>query len=424
MDLNSHLKVSLFIKWAAALLIMLFSMPGTCLSARTDAVSQVLVIEAYSDRHDYHDAIASVALPDDVNIRQPLVLIDNETGSTIPHQIETLPDGNSNLIWFIVVGHLPAQTARRFTLYHDNPVTSRNLKLETDHASVRLKKNGHTILQYNHAHIVPPAGIDPHFTRSGYIHPVYSPSGLLVTEDFPESHRHHKGVWFPWTHTKFQGRILDFWNLAKEEATVQFAGFKNMFAGSVFIGFKALHEFIDLTQSDGVPVLNETWDVRAWNTDNAFTLWDLTSTQYTATNDPIELLEYRYGGLGFRGPATWEDENHIVLTSEGHTKADGNAQRARWVAQSGEIVDGRPATVIIMSHPENYRFPEPIRIWDTGGSFFNYSPIQLGSWRLDAGGKYAFRYRFLVYDGEIDRDFAERMWQQFASPLPTRIISD
>jgi len=74
--------------------------------------------------------------------------------------------------------------------------------------------------------------------------------------------------------------------------------------------------------------------------------------------------------------------------------------------------------------PENYSHPEPIRIWESGGSFFNYAPVQLGERVLKPGKTYPFRYRFIVHDGDIDPDLAERMWQQYAHPVTTRIVHD
>ena len=415
--------MNLLIKKSILLLVLL--LPETnSRSVVTLSDTPTLLIEVNSNDNDYQDAVAFVSLPDYINVRQPFTLIDTHSERAIPFQISENSAQSTNELWFIVNDYLPSDSIRHYALYPGNPVESRSMLLESDGSAVRLKKNGHLILQYNHAHVTPPAGIKSVFTRSGYIHPVYSPSGLLVTEDFPDNHRHHKGVWFPWTQTEYMGQVIDFWNLGKKEGTVQFAGFNTIHSGSVFVGFSASHEHVRFDEYHVEPVLLETWDVRAWNTSEAYHMWDLNSYQRTASESPLKLLEYRYGGLGFRGSRYWSDDNHIILTSEGHTKENGNGQPARWVAQSGEIVNGQTATVIIMSHPENYSHPEPIRIWESGGSFFNYAPVQLGERVLEPDTVYPFRYRFIVHDGDIDPDLAERMWQQYANPIVTRIVPD
>ena len=400
---------------------------ASCLKGQSNRIAEIKVS---AKNQAYQNALVMVEIPQQYIAWRPLQLIDAETGTPVPLQIENSDDGKNRRLWFFIDKEVPALAVRRYELHYGTPVNAPEITLMVDQGGVRFIKEGSMMFKYNHAHVEPPAGVDPEFIRSGYIHPVYSPSGLLVTEDFPSDHEHHKGVWLPWTKTEFEGRQIDFWNLGKGDGTVQFAGFERFDSGPVFSGFKSRHEFVDLTQPNGGKVaLNEYWDVRAWNSGEAYYLWDLTSTQWTATDSPLKLLEHRYGGLGFRGARQWENENHIILTSEGHTKEDGHEKRSRWIAHSGEIQDGRWATVVIMSHPENKRFPEPMRIWEMNrlasrpmGAFFSYSPVQLGDWTLEPENVYQFKYRFLIYDGKIDAERAEQMWNQFAYPIQAEIM--
>ena len=143
------------------------------------------------------------------------------------------------------------------------------------------------------------------------------------------------------------------------------------------------------------------------------------AAQRCATESPLLLEKYRYGGLGFRGPKEWKDANYDLLTSEGKTKADGHGTRGRWCAQSGKV-GGAPWTVTILCHPSNERFPEHMRIWESGGAFFSFSPVQAGDWTFRTGETHTFRYRFLVHEGPIDRDRAERAFAEFAEPPQVR----
>lgn len=43
-----------------------------------------------------------------------------------------------------------------------------------------------------------PLSIDGQFERSNYIHPLYGLDGEVLTEDFPEDHRHHRGIFWAW----------------------------------------------------------------------------------------------------------------------------------------------------------------------------------------------------------------------------------
>ncbi|MFP4171781.1 MAG: DUF6807 family protein, partial [Candidatus Hydrogenedentota bacterium] len=250
----------------------------------------------------------SVALPEEINAHRALHLaeIDGDEAHPVPAQVEPARNGDLPRLWFILDGTTEAGETREFELSYGLPAQGESVEVAFDGQSVFMSLGGQTIFHYNHQHVLPPEDVDPQYVRSGYIHPVYSPSGLLVTEDFPGDHYHHKGVWFPWTRTEFEGREIDFWNLGGGEGTVQFAGFETVASGPVFGRLLARHEHVDLTQDGGKTALDETWDVRAYNAggpDEGWWKWDLTATQECATDSPLELLEYHYGGLGFRGAA-------------------------------------------------------------------------------------------------------------------------
>ena len=142
-------------------------------------------------------------------------------------------------------------------------------------------------------------------------------------------------------------------------------------------------------------------------------IWDLTSTQTCVAKNPLHLKAYRYGGLGYRGPKEWKGDNYVVLSSEGKTKKDGHTTCSKWCAHSGSI-EGRWCTVVLMCHPKNERFPEPMRIWPSGGCFFNYTPIQKKGLDMNPGERHVFSYRFYIHQGKIDTTAAERVWRDFA----------
>lgn len=50
------------------------------------------------------------------------------------------------------------------------------------------------------------------YTRNNYLHPVYSFDGSIITEDFPEDHVHHRGIFWTW-HQVYKGeeRLADPW---------------------------------------------------------------------------------------------------------------------------------------------------------------------------------------------------------------------
>ena len=139
-----------------------------------------------------------------------------------------------------------------------------------------------------------------------------------------------------------------------------------------------------------------------------------------ATDNPVTLKEYRYGGLGWRATEKWHKDNSETITSEGKNRKESDGSLARWCIVQGEL-DENYASVLMMSFPTNYNHPEPLRIWpvdiyDRGDVFANFSPTKDKDWQLEPGKNYQLKYRFYVSDTKIAPEEAEKLWQQFAYP--------
>lgn len=290
--------------------------------------------------------------------------------------------------------------------------------------ALQLTNNGKKVLQYNFNTVYPPQGVDTVFKRSGFIHPLWSPDGHVLTRINPPDHWHHVGIWNPWTKVLFEDKEVDFWNLVKKQGTVRFSKFISKTEGPVYGGFKALQEhvvFEDTLMKKEKIALDEVWDIRVYNIGTKMWLWDFTSKLNCATPDPVVLKEYRYGGFGFRAAPDWDNQNSKVLTSEGKTRKDADASRARWCMIDGAMNDGGHTGVLFMDYPANYNFPEPMRVWPEnmngrGDVFFSFSPTRNMDWPLATDKNYVLKYRMLVYDGTISPEIAEKTWNSFAHP--------
>ena len=150
-------------------------------------------------------------------------------------------------------------------------------------------------------------------------------------------------------------------------------------------------------------------------TSRPYHVFDLTITQTCASDSPLELPKYHYGGLGFRGHKGWDGKaNATYLTSEGKDRSNGNETRGKWCHVSGKI-DGQTAGVAVLCHPDNFRFPQPMRL-HPDEPFFCYCPSQLGDWKIEPGKPYVARYRFVVMDAGPDAKEIERLWNDYANP--------
>jgi hypothetical protein len=351
------------------------------------------------------------------------------TGKTrreVPCQLEP---GIHPRLWWILSGTTQPGRMRSFELVRGDtlPPPARVTTLP-DGRGLTVLNRGRNVLRYNHASASVPPGVDPLFRRSGFIHPLWSPSGFELTRIQPPDHVHHYGIWNPWTRVRFEGRETDFWNLGDGKGTVRFAGYLSRTDGPVFGGFKVLQEHVDLSVKGAEKTaLDEVWDVRAWDTagmKGPCFLIDLTTTLSCAGRNPVELEAYRYGGgIGFRAAEAWTRENVVLFTSEGKTRKDADGSPARWCDASGPSAGGNGrAGILFMSHPSNRSHPEPMRVWPVdanagrGDLFFEFCPIRHREWMLTPGREYVLRYRLLVHEGGVPAGDCERAWRDFAFP--------
>lgn len=356
----------------------------------------------------------STPLPEGVDPSRPWKLVRARDGTEVPLQIDRT--GPPQAVW--IHRGIPG-TPEPYRLDPGTPSSSPSVEAaDVGGRHVLVSYRGRKILRYNHAPIDPPAGVDPVFTRSGYIHPVWTPDGRVLTHDFPAKHLHHHGIWFAWTSAEFQGRKSDFWNSKERQGRIECVKVEETFSGPVFGGFRARHRWLNLNGPGGPqPVLEEVWEVRVYAVGNLF-VFDLTSSQTCASEAPLRIRTYHYGGLGFRGSGEWEGKDGCAfLTSEGRRRQDGHATSARWCIMSGSLA-GRPASIAFLSHPSNFRFPQGMRI-HPDEPFFNWCPAQGGDFSIEPGAAYISRYRFVVSEAVLSAAAAEELWKAYAQPAVT-----
>jgi hypothetical protein len=354
-----------------------------------------------------------MTFPLPADIEQPVIVTDS-SGRKLSVQID-----DTGLASF-VIARQPANTALTFTLAREATAPRNTITTARDGPRLDVSAEGQLLFAYwAGPRPLPDPGIDPAYLRSGFIHPVMSPAGVELTDSYPKDHRHHHGIWSPWTKTEFQGRTPDFWNMGQKKAKVEAERLVRHWSGPVHGGFIARHQFIDLSAPSPIVALHETWEVKAYDLPDAprpARVFDLVITQTCATNDPLILPEYHYGGLGYRGPEAWNGKDRArFLTSEGITdRVAAHGTRARWCYIGGEV-DGRLAGTAILGHPDNFRAPQPMRI-HPNEPFFCYAPSQLGQWQISPGEPYVARYRFVAIDGAPDRELLEAYWAGYAQP--------
>ncbi len=290
--------------------------------------------------------------------------------------------------------------------------------VKTDTAYVFYDK-GKKVLAYNYVPARLPENADQAYSKSGYIHPFYSPAGKILTKIQPPDHLHHYGIWNAWTKTVLNNRPVDFWNIGNKSGRVDYAGTVSLIERDKFSSLKVIqnHAMVN-SGSNKETVLIESLEIKVYHkTENIF-IADYISTYKCVNKNGLMLEEYRYGGFVLRGNENWGPETVNMLTSEGKTQDNSDGERAKWclVTETGE----NPAGILILSHPENFNHPEPLRTWNlvsnNGKSniFVNFCPIKNTNWFLESNKKYVLQYRIISFDGSMDEKDAEFHWMKYS----------
>ena len=87
---------------------------------------------------------------------------------------------------------------------------SPGIQIEDNGKSFDFIYNDSLLLSYRYADMPVPEGVPQVYSRSGFVHPLRTLNGNILTQIQPPDHYHHYGLWHPWTHTEFKGEEIDF----------------------------------------------------------------------------------------------------------------------------------------------------------------------------------------------------------------------
>ncbi len=402
------------------------------------------------DAGPYHreNGIVEITLPTGLESGAPLALKNPATGRLLPLQRRT---GASAV--FVLDEPLAAGQKRTYQLVKPGKKQAETVKATDKNGVLTIAAGNKNVLNYQMDTRYPPPGNPDYYRRSGFIHPLYSPGGQVITDGFPEDHMHQHAIFFAYTNTTYRDSFTDFWNQQLEKAGVEFVELREKQSGPVFAGFTARHRH---SSRQFGPVLEEEWKVEVFeltrlrrtageeNRDSEsgrvgegatsgkgaagdFYVLDLQSTQKITGADTLFINQYHYGGLGIRGSAEWNMADSLrfsnpmqILTSEGlRDRVAANHSRPRWTAIYGQI-DGQTAGLAVLDHPDNFRHPQPIRMHPEM-PYFSLSPMVLGAYPLVSGETYRMKYRIVAFQGEPDPKRLEALWRDYAVPPTYRV---
>lgn len=235
-----------------------------------------------------------------------------------------------------------------------------------------------------------------------YLHPIVAPDGKgLVTEYRPSHHPHQTGIF--WGLKLVNGR--DFFMKWQGDYYRRVSARVGQQEGQQ-VKWQTVYDMLD---EKGNVVITETQNWSMQEPDGTYVL-DLEWRGEAKTD--VTMGKYYVGGLFVRMP--W----HPGISGEAvndlrQRNGQVEAQPARWT-DVGIQVDGRddPAHIVVFDHPKNKGFPTSWRV-DTQLGFGPSRQIQ-GDWKIGKDHTEVFRYRLVIYTGQLNPAEVTRAWEDFA----------
>ena len=190
------------------ILVLLASMA----KLRADELRLPIELTVTAGSRDRTDAIVEFALPKSSADSPVIRLVETTGGKTAP--VAPQVDRQTGRLWWIAEGMTAAGAQRTYRLEEGVAAKTPEVTIFDSERTVEARYGDKPLLRYNKAHIEPPPGVDLKYGRSAHLHPVWTLGGAVVTDELPPDHLHQSGIFLAYTKTAFEGRDVDFWNLA------------------------------------------------------------------------------------------------------------------------------------------------------------------------------------------------------------------
>jgi hypothetical protein len=298
-----------------------------------------------------------------------------------------------------------------------------DLRLIEQVNSISIRRGNKAVLVYNKQSPPVPAGMDPRYNRSGFLHPVASPSGRVVTATFPIDHPHQHGIFSAWVNTTFDGRKIDFWNLVGGTGRVVHEKVISTTDDARGIGFEV--DLLHRTEGDNpIDVLRERWKITLVSSSDDVNCFDIESTQTALTKIPLIVHKYHYGGMALRGPVAWLNEKQKstkvqadavsrFVNDHGSDRKKGNHEHAKWVSLTGKL-EGQAVSITVFCHRDNFRAPQAARLHPSK-PYFVFSPCVDGEFVIDKLNPHHNKYRYIVTDEPPDNACLNEQWNAWVA---------
>ncbi|MBM3891306.1 MAG: hypothetical protein FJ388_19510 [Verrucomicrobia bacterium] len=366
-----------------------------------------------------------VAVPVEVDVTQALgkqssaggwKLEEVGTKTALPCQVST--EQGRALLRFIVPTKASTEPAtRKFRLTKATRAAAPAFTLEdAEKKCLRLTEGEHPVLDYNYAMLLKD-GVAEKYRRACYVHPIYDLDGVVLSDDFPKDHYHHRGLCWTWPHVKTPDmeKPLDLWALVGMGQ--KFHRFLGQEVGPVCARFGVSAGWYVAERK----VVDETAWLTVYRADETGRAMDVELT-LEATKEPVTIggrEKKGYGGFTLRFAPR---EETVLWTPNGKLPKDADHDHFPWADLSAKLAGAKAVSgAAIFDHAQNLGFPNTWCLRHYGV----ISPTYPGEGRheIKLGQPLRLRYRVWIHRGDAQAGKVAAAYAAFARPPEVRVAS-
>ena len=258
---------------------------------------------------------------------------------------------------------------------------------------------------------------DGRAARSNYFHPLYDLDGNVMTEDFPEDHIHHRGIFWAWHQVRINGAaVQDQWVNRDSFWTLQDARSESD-ARSASLTLRVVWESPQFTDARGQrrPFVEERSVTRVYRAEGAIRTIDF-HQRLTALVDGVEIGGSEdakgYGGFSYRiampPDIRFTGKQGVVTPIENAVGA------SPWMDVSGSYAKSGKSGLTVLTHPSTTGFPQP---WILRARSSMQNAVYPGRQpvAIPRDRPVILRYRLVVHRGELAAADIERLQAAYAA---------
>lgn len=271
-----------------------------------------------------------------------------------------------------------------------------------------LTENGKPVLVFNYG-LQLKDGVKEQYRRADYFHPIHDLDGVVLTDDFPKDHFHHRGLFWAWPEVTVNGQQYDPWACVGMQQR-----FKRWLARECHPDRAVLAVENGWFIGDR-SVVRETVRATIFRASRQQRIMDVDVT-LEAEKEPVRLQGRSDGKKGYGGFTlrfATRREASITLPS-GRIEKDAVQVSAPWADFSAKFGTSEAVSgVAIFDHPSNPRHPTT---W-----LLRYYGVLNPTWpalepaTLEAGQPVTLRYRLVIHRGDAT---AAKLAESFAAWRP------